>query len=278
MSEKIAIQGDIGSFHDIAANLYFGTKNKLIYCDTFSAVFESIKSNKATFGLCAIENSLYGSINETYDLILKHKFYISGEIYLQISQNLIGIKGTNIDQIEEIYSHSVAISQCSEFLDQNLSNAKRIEYYDTAASVELIKKKNNKALAAIASSYAAELYDMEIIQKNIESNKNNFTRFVVVSKELSELSGSNKTSLVLEALNEPGSLFNVLGVFAKKRINITKIESRPIIGKIWHYYFYIDIDVGSENGQLSVILNELSEMNCKTIVLGSYKSGILIKN
>jgi prephenate dehydratase len=277
MIKKISVQGDVASFHHIAAIDFFGKEFELLPCDTFTETCLAIVDGKSDYAVCAIENSLYGSINEVYDLLLKYKLWIVGEVYLRINQNLIGLPGAKVDDITEVYSHPVALAQCEDFLDKKLGDAKRFEYHDTAASVTAIKKWNLKNKAAIASLEASELNGMQLLAKNIETNKHNYTRFVVLSTNKSITNNSNKTSMIIDLPNKQGGLYRALGAFANREIDLTKIESRPIIGKAWHYIFYVDVAVGGENASLLDAIDDLKKQNCKVNIIGSYKSTLFKK-
>jgi prephenate dehydratase len=273
MTRKVAIQGDKASFHDLAAQKFYGKDIAIICCETFKDTFESVEVANAESAICAIENSLYGSINETYDLLVKYNFVINGEVYLRISQCLIVNPGTKIRDIKQVYSHPVALAQCEDYLDRELPGAKRLEFHDTAAAVEMIKKENNNQIAAIASVEAAKLYDMEVLAEEIETNKQNYTRFVVLGQGTQTKLKPNKTSLIVTTANQSGSLYEALGVFAKRSINLSKLQSRPIIGKAWHYIFYIDIEVGIGDQEFTESISELVHQGCDVKILGSYPAG-----
>ena len=272
MPKTIAIQGQAASFHDIAAHHFFGTNITVEPCDTFAGTFEALKT--CNYAIVAIENSLFGSINKVYDLLLSDQCWIIGEVYLRIEQCLIGIPGAKLEAISEVHSQLEALAQCEEFLDSKLPNARRIERHDTAASVESIKQQADSTKAAIASRAAAELHGMEILAAEIETNKQNYTRFVVLQKQPLQLAEANKTSLVLrtDADTKSGALHHALGVFAKRGINITMLHSRPIIGKAWHYMFYIDLDTPYDD-TFKEVERELINQGCTVSVLGSYRSG-----
>lgn len=271
---RVSIQGDAASFHDIAAEQFFGKDSERVFCDTFGGTVGALTNNKVEYALCAIENSLYGSINEVYDLILKNELFICGEVYLRIEQCLIGLPDAKLGNLTAVYSHPVALAQCDAYLDANLHDAKRLEYHDTAASVEMIKQLNDPTVVAIASREAAEMYDMEIIAESIETNKENYTRFVVLTKPQSAMvKNANKTSLIVRTNHTPGALYAALGSFAKRAINLSKIQSRPIVGKAWHYMFYIDIDIGMNDDAYKEAVDELSLQGCEVILAGSYTSG-----
>lgn len=268
----VAIQGDRASFHDIAANQFFGDASERIFCDTFASTVGALKEGSATHALCAIENSLYGSINEVYDLILQNKLFIFGEVYLRIEQCLIGLASAQLSTINEVYSHPVALAQCEDYLDRQLPQAERVEYHDTAASVKKISRQGNPKLAAIASRQAAALYGMPILAESIETNKQNYTRFIVLSTTDQDMvPNPNKTSIVIKTNHQPGALYNALGCFAKRSINLSKIQSRPIIGKAWHYIFYVDVHAGVDDPACQEAINELTGLDCDITLLGSYQ-------
>lgn len=276
---KIAIQGEAASFHDIAASEFFNG-SKRIYCDSFYETFKTLVDGKADYALIAIENSLYGSINEVYDLLRKEDVSIIGETYLRIEQCLIGFPDTDLSAVTDVYSHPVAIAQCEDFLDTYLPHASRNEHPDTAGSVEFIKAQGNKASVAIAGREAAKHYGMTVLKGSIETNKENYTRFMVVSKNSTEpIRGkANKTSMVLTTSDEPGALYSALGTFARQNINLTKLQSRPIIGKAWHYMFYLDANASTDDPRLKQALEELSLQDCDVDILGSYPAGSLPSN
>jgi prephenate dehydratase len=275
LMKQIAIQGGEASFHDIAARLYFKEQVSIISCELpFKNVFTAL-GNSAEYAVCAIENSLYGSINEVYDLLLSFGFPIVGEVYLPIRQQLIGFPGIKPDEVLEVHSHPVAFAQCEDFLDSTLAHATRHEHSDTALSVRDVKESGNKKRTAIASKEAAELYDMAILKENIETNHENYTRFVVLGKQTASISEDNKTSLVLQTREDtkPGALYEALGVFAERDLNLTLLHSRPVVGKAWHYMFYIDVIGGAHDGSLEGALQELSALGYMVTSLGTYSPG-----
>lgn len=265
---KIAIQGEAGSFHELAAHRWFGTSIDLICCPTFGGVFAAMQNNQADAAVVAVENSLYGSINEVYDLLQKFSFPIIGEIPERIHQNLITLSGTDPKDITQVFSHPVALAQCSEFLDKNLPRAERIELHDTAAAVEHIKDMGNPGYAAIASSSAAALHGLPILQAAIEDQTTNFTRFLVLQKNPTHIQTANKASLILQTNHQPGALYRVLGVFADANVNIVKLQSRPIIGKVWKYQFYLDVQTAGR--PLQNFISEITSQGCEITILGEY--------
>lgn len=263
---RIAIQGVRASFHDEAARQWFGDDIEIVPCDTFGEVFEAVNRHDADAAVVAIENSLYGGINQVYDLIESYRYPIIGEIHLAIHQQLIGTPGS---VITHIYSHAVALAQCEAFLEVTYPDAERIEYHDTAAAVEFIKNHGDPHAAAIASSAAAESYDMSVICEDIEDNPANFTRFLVIKPDGAPPADANRASLVITTKNRPGSLAHVLTAFADKSVNLSKLLSRPIVGEPWKYRFYIVVDTaGSE---LHEALAAAKPHCTSQVILGEYR-------
>ena len=244
--KRIAIQGEIGSFHDIAAHQYFnGEQIELICCSTFEQVFENIKRDPTVIGMIAIENTIAGSLLHNYDLLRESGVTIVGEHKLHIEHSICCLPDDNWDTINEVHSHPVALAQCRNFL-ANHPDMKAVEAEDTAGSAEYISKNNIRGWAAICSSYAANIYGMKILQEDIHDNKHNYTRFLVVSNQhkaslLREVEKSNKSSLVFSLAHEEGSLSKVLTILSFYDVNLTKIQSLPIIGQEWEYLFYVDV-------------------------------------
>ena len=270
----IAIQGGPASFHDSAATHYFGTGHQRLFCDSFAQLFDTIQNETATVALCAIENSLYGSIPDVYDLLQRHRqIRIIGETYLRIEQCLIGVPGAELAAITEVHSHPVALAQCQDYLDAHLPDAKRVEAHDTADSVKMVRQQADIHVAAIAGAQAAELYDLPILARSIETNKQNYTRFMVLSKQPAATHATNKTSLIITTTHQPGALQSALQAFADHGINLTKLQSRPIVGKAWHYLFYVDVEAGIRSQNFQQALALLERQNCRVDILGSYERG-----
>jgi prephenate dehydratase len=272
MVKKISVQGEITSFHHLAALEFFKEDFELIACDSFASTCQKLVSGESDYAVCAIENSLYGSINEVYDLLLQNKLWIIGEEYLRIDQCLIGVPGTKLSDIKEVYSHPVALAQCKEYLATKLPKAEKFEYYDTAASVVVVKQAGQKSKAAIGSKESAKLHNLSILASNIETNKQNYTRFVVLSKYEEYVELPDKTSLILETSHETGALYRALGSFAKRGINLTKLQSRPIIGRAWHYIFYTDAAVGFDKSEFKQAIADLKSQGCQVTIIGSYRA------
>lgn len=275
---KISIQGARGSFHDIVARARFPGESEIIESPTYQQVFEDVKKGTAEYGVVAIENSSYGSFLENYDLLLKYDPKIVAEVYLHIVHNLIAFPGVNIKDITEVYSHPAAMSETRLFLDQH-PQMKRIETDDTAGSVRLIKERDMRHAAAVASKLTAELYGMHILSRDIGSNKHNYTRFLIIAREgVKPSTRADKTSLVIRAKNIPGSLFQCLKCFADEGINLTKLESRPIIGDVWQYHFYLDFERDLAAPETQRALKELSKAAGMVRVLGSYEKGQMLES
>ena len=241
MSVKVAIQGAKASFHEGAAFKYFGNDIEVIECDTFKRSCEYLKQGKADFIVMAIENSIAGSLLPNYNLLRDYKFHIVGEVYLSIQQNLMALPGVKLKDIKHIESHPIAIRQCEEYLAE-LEGVNITEGRDTAAVAKMIAEKKLMDTAAIASTLAAETYGLEIIEKRIETNKKNATRFLILSNEVMEIKNANKASLSFQIGNSVGSLATILQCFAEQNINLSKIQSMPVIGKRNEYDFFVDVE------------------------------------
>ncbi len=271
---SVAIQGQAASFHDIAARQFFAEPIQTIDCDTFAATFDQLANGAADYAVVAVENSLYGTINPVYDLLLEHKTWVCGEVYLRIEHCLIGTPSSSLKDITEVHSQIMAIGQCEDWLGQKLPTSKHIEEHDTTASVVMVKEWNDPSKAAIASQQAAELHKMKILAKNIEDHHENFTRFFILSRTQGTHPEANKTSLILQTPGDtkPGSLYRALGTFADRDINMYALHARPMVGKAWHYLFYVDVGIGSHEQVFQDVMDELAAQNCTATILGSYKN------
>lgn len=271
----IAYQGETGAFSELAAKKFFGEKILLSPSMTFEIVFKKVKNGEADFGVVPVENSLYGSVFETFDLLLKNTFRIVGELNLQINHYLMSKKKYNIGEIRKVYSHPQALGQCSEFL-KSLSKAEIYPVYDTAGAAKIISSKKEEFSAAIASKIAADEYGLKIIKSFIQNNEKNFTRFLVISKNrktVKPFCNEFKTSICFELKSIPGALYKALSVFALRDINLTKIESRPIPHKAFQYIFYIDLIGNIKEKKIKLALNHLNEISQSVKVFGSYCVG-----
>ena len=248
--KKIAIQGLLGSFHDIAAHQYFKTEQiELICCSTFEQVFENIHRDKTVIGLIAIENTIAGSLLHNYELLRDSGTSVVGEHKLHISHCICCLPEDDWSTITEVHSHPVALMQCRKYLS-NVPQIKAVEAEDTAGSAQYIKENGCRGWAAICNREAAKMHGMKILDDNIEDNKHNFTRFLVVCQpEIADaqrpIEKTDKSSLVFSLPHEEGSLSQVLSILSFYKINMTKIQSLPIIGREWEYMFYIDVTYDS---------------------------------
>jgi prephenate dehydratase len=270
---RIAIQGIKGCFHQIAANTYFGYNIEVIPCLSFDALIDHVLNDKdCDLGIMAIENSIAGSLLQNYKLLQKSGLKIIGETYLKIEQNLIVPKGLNLEEIKEVHSHPMAIYQCDDFL-KSIPNAKLVEMEDTALSVQELNRDTHLKKAAIGSRLAAEIYDKEILSPSIETNKKNYTRFLVISKEETpDLEQTNKASIYLQATNEKGSLAKVLALIAETDINLSKLQSYPILGSDWEYYFHLDLEYDAYSNFKEMLL-KIEPHTSSIKILGNYKAG-----
>ncbi|MBN1784901.1 MAG: prephenate dehydratase [Candidatus Bathyarchaeota archaeon] len=254
----------------MAVYSFFGESVLVKPCESFDEVFESVKTGTVDYGVVPIENSIEGSVNRTYDLFLEYDLKVCGEIIIRISHCLIAHQGTKIDQIKTVYSHPQALAQCRKFLEQY--KLKAISTFDTAGSVKMIKEEKMMDAAAIASERAAKIYDMTILEKEIEDSKNNSTRFFVLDKKDSQYSGEDKTSIIFGAKSVPGALYKILKEFADRNINLTKIESRPTKSTPWEYHFYLDFEGHRTDIKSQQALESITDKTVFVKILGSYKA------
>lgn len=268
---RVAIQGVEGCFHQEAANKYFNQTITPVCCLTFSELIDKVRNDDALYGIMAIENSIAGSIIPNYKLILNSGLKIIGEYYLEINQELMVLPGTKLSDVKQVYSHPMAIHQCREFLNQY--PFKIIEKDDTALSAQEIKELNLKDVAAIASKTAADIYGLEIIKSKIQTNKKNYTRFLVLSKNAIKSNIHNKSSICFSVNDESGKLLQALNVIASYGFNLSKVQSHPILGSIWEYYFFVDIEIDKIKNYRKM-LKDLSEQTTFLIELGTYKNGL----
>jgi prephenate dehydratase len=266
---RVAFQGELGAFSQQAAHRIFGPHLQPLPCMAFEDVFSCLVRGKADFAVIPIENSLAGSIHQNFDLLAKHSLESIGETYVRIEHHLIANPRARMADIRQVYSHPVALAQCRTFLG-SLRASEEISFYDTAGSVKFIRDKNLPNAAAVASADAARMYGMKILKRNIEDDRENYTRFLALARRGRVPHGGAKTSLVFSLRNEPGALFKALSVFALRDINLTKIESRPIRGRKWEYLFYVDLQSDIRSRQCVNALRHLQEMTAYFKVLGSY--------
>jgi prephenate dehydratase len=271
---RISIQGYQGSFHQVAAQLFFGKEVQVIPCDTFKEVVR-IASNKkeSEGGVMAIENSIAGSILANYNLLQKSNLRIIGEIYLQIKQNLLVNPGVKLEDIREVHSHTMALQQCYDFLDKH--KWKLVETEDTALSAKHVHQHKSKHIAAIASRLAAELYELDVIAPNIHTLKNNYTRFLYLQREenVKPIDNANKASVNFHTDHSRGSLAKVLTEIANGGINLSKLQSFPIPGSDFKYSFHADMEFDSTE-QFNHVIENIKPLTEEIKVYGIYKRGL----
>jgi len=267
---RVGFQGVPGSYSEEALYEYFGAGVATHAVRDFEDIFTELDKGFIDYGMLPIENSSTGAISQVYDLLNKYEDYIVGEICLKVNHNLLGIKGSTMEDINEVYSHPQAFEQCNEFL-KDKNNWRLIPYRNTAVSAEFVKMQNCKSIAAIGSKRASEIYGLDIIKKNINTNHNNYTRFAVIGRQMEIDENCDKISIVLSTLHKPGCLFNVLRYFAENNLNMLKIESRPIVNKPWEYFFYIDYEGNLNDRKVREVTESVKRSSCYFKLLGNYK-------
>ncbi len=274
---RISYQGEPGAFSEQAALAYFGTSGAAIARESFFDIFNDVASRTSDFAVVPIENSLFGSVHQNYDLLQKFNVFIVGEITLRIVMNLLALPGVSLKKIRDVYSHPQALGQSEEFL-RKLKNVAIHPYYDTAGAAKMIAREHRTDAAAIASARAAAHYHLNILHNGIESNRQNFTRFLIIARRPVNPKRHAKTSIIFATKNIPGSLFHSLAVFALRNINLLKIESRPMIGAPWEYLFYVDIHADARQKECVNALRHLQELTTYFKNLGSYETGKTISS
>lgn len=264
---NIAIQGQAGSFHAEVASRWFGNDASLVPCATFADVFETYENGEADAIIAAVENTIYGSINDVYQLVEDCPSPIIGEVKLEIAQQLIGLDGARLSDIREIYSHPVALAQCRSTLRRLCPDAELIEFFDTAGAVEYVASLDAPEVAAVASKHAAALHDMTVIEPNVHDAEHNYTRFLVLADQPTP-PDANRSSLVITTSHKPGALVEVLQVFAAENVNLAKLQSQPIVGQPWNYKFFVVVDCAGE--QLRKLVSIIEQSNHTVTLLGEY--------
>lgn len=265
---RVAFQGERGAYSEGAARKLLGASIEPLPCPTFDAVFDSVERGRARYGLIPIENSLAGSIHRNYDLLLQHRLRIVGEVNHRIRHHLLALPGVRLRDVRRVMSHPVALEQCRRFLGRRAWEI--VNVHDTAGAARLIREEGARAAAAIAGREAARHYRMSVLAEGIEDNAANYTRFFALSRAGRPLGRADKTSIVFALADRPGALFKSLSVFALRDINLAKIESRPIHGSPWEYYFYIDFHGRMDAPVCRRAIEHLREIVAFLKVLGSY--------
>ena len=271
---RIAFQGERGAFSEEAALKLLGADITLVPCATFDAMFSAIREQAADYVLAPMENSLAGSVHRSFDLLVESGLRIVGEVIIPIVHNLIGVPGATLERIASVESHPVALAQCEQFFIEN-PRLKRIPAEDTAGTVREVMRAGDSTRAAIASKRAAELYGAVILQEHLEDDRENYTRFFLLAPAAAQpqdFPAADKISLVFQLAHKPGALHHALEPFARRNINMMKIESRPVHGRPWQYRFYLDLQAAAGDPEFAAALGELAQQAVELKVLGSYKS------
>jgi prephenate dehydratase len=266
---RIAFQGERGAFSEEAAVKLLGEDIQLVPRPTFEAMYSSIQDGVADFILAPIENSLAGSVHRSYDLLIAGGLQIRAEVVIPIVHNLIGLPTSTFEKITQVSSHPVALAQCERFFAEHPS-IKKVTAEDTAGSVRQVMRETDPAKAAIASRRAAAVYGGKILREHLEDHPENYTRFLLLASSGEVSENADKLSLVLHLAHKPGSLCQVLNAFAKRNLNLLKIESRPIPGTPWSYCFYLDLQASLKDANTRSALEELQEHADSVKILGCY--------
>jgi len=278
---SVAIQGGFGAFHEIAAKKFFGNNTiTIIPCETFSDLFEELRAKRVDCGIVAIENSVAGSLLQNHSFISESGLPVIGEQYLRVVQNFIAMPGQSIDDIKEVHSHPVAIQQCHLFLNElRKKGVKIVDSVDTALSAKWIRDEHLMGVGALASDLAASMYDLEVLRAGVEDNRRNFTRFMIIAesdkvKQLAKIANQsvNKASLCFSLPHQQGKLSHVLSVLSIYNMNLTKIQSLPIVGVEWEYLFYIDLIFG-DHKRYKQALDAIKPLTAHLQILGEYQNG-----
>ena len=273
--KRVAIQGGLGAYHEIAARDYFkGEELEIVPCQTFREIFTEADNDPQLIGVMAIENTIAGSLLPNHDLLKQHRLQIAGEYKLRITHTLAALAGTALGEVREVMSHPMALMQCEEFLDE-LPGIKIVEHDDTALAAKEIREREMRGTATICSRLAADMYGLEILAAGIETNKRNFTRFFILAREemlreVQKANHINKSSLVFVLPHSEGSLSKVLSVLSFYGVNLTRIQSLPIIGSEWEYQFYIDLTF-SDYQRYKQSIDAITPLISNLKVLGEYR-------
>lgn len=270
MERKVAIQGFEASFHQIAAEQYFGKDISIAPCATFQQVINLTVQGSVFAGVMAIENSIAGSILPNYTLLRKSNLKIIGEVYLPIQQHLLVNPGVQLEDVKEVHSHPIALLQCMEFLSKY--NWKLVETEDTALSAKHVHQHKNKTIAAVAGRRAAELFQLDILVDNIHTQKDNYTRFLILQSNSIDIEKADKASINFRTDHSKGSLVKVLSKISEGNINLSKLQSMPIPDHPWKYSFYADLEF-DEKDQFYKVMEKINEVAEDITIFGIYKNG-----
>jgi prephenate dehydratase len=279
---RIAFQGERGAFSEEAALKLLGADMALVPCATFDMAFAAIREGRADYVLAPMENSLAGSVHRSFDLLVESGLQIVGEVIIPIVHNLIAMPGARFEELASVASHPVALAQCERFFTAHPA-LKRIAAEDTAGSVREMMRAGDESRGAIASRRAAEIYGAVILQEHLEDDRENYTRFFLLAADADARAvaakgapAPDKISLVFQLAHIPGALLHALEPFARRNINMMKIESRPVHGRPWQYRFYLDLQAVAGDREIIAALSESKKVVVELKVLGSYKSASVV--
>ena len=264
----VACQGTEGAYSQICCDKMFPNAN-IMFTSNFEGVFQAVQSNLCRYGILPIENNIYGSVNQVYDLMKKYKFYIARSMKLRINHCLVAKPGVKKEDIREIYSHEQALGQCSEYL-KGFPNAKKRVWENTAMAAKMVATSEDDTLAAICSVESAENYGLHILDQGIQNNDNNYTRFICISKEMEVYQGANKISIMFSLSHKPGTLYGLLASFAAHGLNVTKLESRPIPGRDFEFMFYVDMEASITDEVVQNLICQIEAEQPMFVFLGAY--------
>ena len=270
-SRRVAFQGERGAFSEEAAVKLLGEGVTLVPRPTFESLFAAVGEGAADLALAPVENTLAGSVHRVYDLLLDSPLHMTAEVVIPIRHFLIGLPGANVEEIKTVESHPVALAQCERFFASR-PDIRRVAADDTAGSVANVLRRGDATCAAVAGQRAAEIYGGRILREGLEDHRENYTRFVLLAPEPSDESDADKLSLVLKLAHRPGALHHALEPFARRNLDLLKIESRPLRGQPWEYHFYLDLRACPRDPEASAALEELRARAASVRVLGHYKS------
>ncbi len=270
--KKVAFQGELGAFSEVAVRTMFGNEVKVVPCREFSDVFQATLDRLVDCALVPIENSLGGSVDGTYEQLRRRPLLIEGEIQISIDQNLMAPEGTSLEAIQRVYSHPQALAQSSRLLALH-PHWEVHAVYDTAGAARMVAHQSEPGAAAIASTRAAEIYGLQVLLPRVQDDPSNHTRFIRVGYDRILPTGNDKTSLIFTLKDVPGALFKAIAAFALRDLNLTKLQSRPSRERPWHYSFYADVQGHRDDPAVQKALGHLEELTTVVKILGSYPRG-----
>ena len=266
---RVAIQGERGAFSELAARSLFGPRARILPCGDFDSLFRCAEKGRCRYALAPVENTIAGSIHRVYDLLLDSRLKVAGEAIIRVSHSLVALPGVRLRDVRRVYSHPVALAQCESFFLRH-PRLTRVATHDTAGSVRLLREQGARDAAAIAPELSARLHGARVLARGLEDHHANFTRFFLLSRDGRPIGRPDKTSVLFTAPHVPGALFRCMAVFALRDINLTKIESRPLLGRPWEYVFHLDFEGSPAEERCRNALRHLEEVCDFVRLLGSY--------